>query len=350
MEIKFLSEKDDVWKAKWSQFLLRSEHQHPRQDLAFSPVDVAFGRQPIYVVGHEGGEVRAISMFGLQNFGHSTTSYSEASAFNGPVCDNVDDFREFLKKIVQEPFFRKVGKVKITPYWTGSDVEVLEGMLNELGWKTSSAKNSLSTGLVDVTKNENEMFASFSKSARREIRRAQRQGVNIKSIRDENGALEFLKSQNALCAQRGMQLVGKAAFMTSFHEIYKSGDVGVILGAYKEDVFLSGLQMYRGVHVAHGRHFSSNMDALRKLSNLRISPTVWLSGAKWAAQKGCRFLDVEGYREDLPVGHEMANIFKYKGELNPTLTPRISEHYLVTNRSVDLPSSAMVLARKVLIN
>ena len=65
-------------------------------------------------------------------------------------------------------------------------------------WITEHSNGRWGTGWIDIRPPADEILASLSKSARREIRRAERVGVSTRTLTNIDEAREFLRSLNGL--------------------------------------------------------------------------------------------------------------------------------------------------------
>ncbi len=236
------------------------------------------------------------------------------------------------------PQIRRVGRLHISPYWLHEEAVQLQQVLDRLGWKSAETKPFRHTGIVNIEANEDELLRAFSKSARREVRRARRQNVKVKHITTDNECCALYASLNRLRSRRGLRAISDVEALEQFRDIHSTSRLGIALGAYQNEEFVGGLLIYRSKHTAHGRHFTTEPDALKRLSNLRISPLLWLSGMAWAHDQGCCWFDLEGYRQNIPRNDPKFALYKYKGELNPRPAIRVSEHYFVSkvNAKTDL--------------
>lgn len=303
------------------------------------------GRSVLFAIGRENTVIRAIGLFSLIPHPFLAGRWRQALCLSGPVCDDAAKLTEFLTALVAHKAMRTIGSLHVTPYWLDMDAEALDHILKDAGWRPGEIERFRSTGLVDLSKGIESVLCRFSKSARRELRRAERQGVQLRVLKDFNEAQEFRESLDRLHASRGLALVNKAAFREGWNSIYRHGDTGTLLGAFKNGSFLGGLQLMRSRDVAHGRYFTTEPEALRAAGNLRIAPALWLEGMKWAKTKGCAFLDVEGYR--IPkAGDSKYFVYKYKAEFDPRLVVRISERVRILHPMIHLTGNARALLLK----
>jgi hypothetical protein len=331
--------------ADWTAFLAAAAHQHPRQDPRYAAVERADGHRALYVTGRDAaGVLRAVGLFTLKRHPLLPGVHVWASCLSGPVCDDPATLAEFLEGTRRLPAFARVGRIRATPFWTGADGAALQRRLAAAGWTVEDAEPVRLTGWVDIARPAEAVLAGFSKSARRELRRAERQGIALRPLVTRAEAGLFLESLNRLRRGRGLRPILAPGFLAAFDTIHAAGDTGVILGAFHDGAFISGLQLYRSRDVAHGRHFTLEPERLRTLSNLRIAPLVWFAGMTWAQAQGCTALDVEGWRADVQEGDFGYGIHKYKSEFGPVAVQRIAEQ----GRAVFVPVDAVDRAGRYL--
>lgn len=320
MDIDCATELGAEARAEWQAFLAEVPHAHPRQDPRFAAVDRAMGLETLHVTGRVDGRIVAVGLIGLENGGRGI-----ASSLSGPVAADVETLIAFLDALAGQPALADAQALRITPYWLDCEADALAARLDAAGWQLSDPVPTRLTGLVDLAPGSEGILAAFSKSARREVRRAERQGVRIRPAENEAEAALFFESLDQLAQVRGMRRIGEAEWRAGWPVIHADPAIGVILGAWRDDVFLGGLQLYRSHHSAHGRQFTTEPEALKALSNLRLAPLIWWSGMVWARDQGCRWLDVEGWDPALEPGARRYKVYKYKGEFGPVAVRRIGE-------------------------
>lgn len=329
----------------WVGFLNASAHQHPRQDPAFGPVETMLGRQVIHAIGRRAGRVCAVGLFSLVPHPVLSGAFTDAFCLSGPVADTEDDLLDFATALAKDPAFARVGRLRLTPFWRDRAGESLGTRLRAAGWRITDREPVRPTGFVDLAPDMEEILGKFSKSARREIRRAERQGVELLQIADLDQAGTFFDSLSRLRHQRRLPSRDKACFLANFPMIHAPGQLGVLICAYHQGDFLAGLLLYRGRDVAHARHFTTEPERLHALSNLRIAPLVWLAAMRWAKGQGCSALDVCGYEvQPLQTGR-LYNINKYKGEFAPIPIARLAEHGRVIAPFIHVTGNAKALVK-----
>lgn len=320
----------------WTEFWARCTHTHVQQHLLFAEVERAKGRIPIFVSGEVDGKIICMGVFSIRPLFWGNKYSLEAVCLRGPAFDNIAYGREFILQIIKRFKSLKVGAIRISPYWVFPEAEVVEKLLKELGFTSYSggAKTRTSTGLVNIQRSDDEMLASFAKNARREIRRAQRQEVCICSIESPKEAENFYQNLDRMLKNRGVIRVSKNEFRATYENILKNQELGNLLAVYKGSTFLGGLWIIGQPHTAHGHRFVVVPEELSKLSNLSISPILWWEGMKWARDKGCRWLNVEGPVDITNKSDPLYQIHKYKRRFNPMAVKIIAQHVYVCNSTI----------------
>jgi lipid II:glycine glycyltransferase (peptidoglycan interpeptide bridge formation enzyme) len=318
--------------AEWWAFLAQARHQHPRQDPRFATVERATGQDVVFAIGRRDGKICAVGLFTLQPSRLLPGRISVASALSGPVCDDGHEMVGFLQGLAKHKRFAKVVAICITPYWLEGEAGDLADKLSEAGFKITDSEPHRNTGMIDLTLSEDDLRASFSRSARRKVRLVEKSDIEIRRIETPGDAETFFERLNTLViARHNLTPVSRAEYETGFRHIYNDPSIGVILGAYHEGVFLGGVLLYRSGTTAHARRYVADPGAAQTIGNLRVAPALWLEGLLWAKNEDCTYFDVEGF---LPVddkSHPNFNVYEYKREFKPTHVRRIAEHTLVLN-------------------
>ena len=340
MEVAVFRVLPDDKVAEWNKFLNETPHAHPEQDIRFAPVLRAEGNEVAFVMGWVDNVLRAVALFSLSPHPFLKGHYREAMTFSGPVCDNPKDLIALVEGFLAHDSIAGVGRVRVTPYWLEDDASIMQDALSREGWTVFEDDKMRQTGLVDLSGTEADILGRFSKSARAEVRKAERQGLTVEAIREKAGALEFLASLDRHRAERGMGLVAQPVWLAAFENVYRTEDLGILLALRQNEIFIAGIALYRGKRVAHTTLYTNDAAKLRTLGNLRASPFLWLQAMKWAKSLGCRQLDVEGYKEIEDTNDKLYRVYKYKAELAPTLVTRVAGHQKTVNGWINLSGNA----------
>lgn len=327
MKVHFYEELDKRSKAEWKRFWNQCRHSHPRQHLLFGEVERAKGRTPIYAVAEDEGALVCIGIFSIRPLFFGRRFSLEAVCLRGPTFDDVSHGREFLSQIVSRFRELKVGIIRVSPYWFYPEAALVRSMLDELGFiPYGGCSPKGSTGLVDLQPNDDDIFASLSKSTRREIRRAERQNITIRPASNSNETVAFFQHLSQMNRECAVMPVSYDEFRATFQYILKSQQIGVLLNAFWREEFLGGLWIVRGPLAAHTSRYVVAPEALRELSNLSIGPVLWWSGIMWAKAKGCRWLDVEGYQNNIDPSDVKYLVYRFKKKFKPKPIEILAQH------------------------
>ena len=133
----------------------------------------AEGSSVVYVTGRDrNGSLRAVGMFAIKPLPLLSGCGLYAFCQDGPICDDADTLVRFLELAILLPVFAKVGRLRVAPCWIDSDAMALQSALAANNWITEHSNGGWGTGWIDIRPPADEILASLSKSARREIRRA----------------------------------------------------------------------------------------------------------------------------------------------------------------------------------
>ncbi|WP_169546206.1 GNAT family N-acetyltransferase [Sneathiella aquimaris] len=348
MQIECFKSLDGPLQIEWEGFLENSKNQHPRQLPVFANIEKAEGNACYFLIGRKENTISAVALASLVPSRIFKNKFSQANILSGPIINNEDDFYSFINNLKKQTIFKNVGRLNVSPYWLEEDALIAHRVLKDAGFSSAEPQPFRKTGIVDLTRSEDEIFSAFSKSARRETRRAERQEITVQPITDKSTYLEFLALLNNLRKNRHLSELDSQSMAFSFENFYKKGENGIVLCALHEKTVIAGLQIYRSNVTAHGRHFAGDTEKLKELKNLRISPLLWLEGMKWAKKSGCHRFDLEGYDSTVTSDNSHYYIYKYKGEFSPAEVKRVSEHYTVTNRALHFPGHLKTRAKEII--
>ena len=345
MEVSVFRALPDDKEGEWNRFLNASPHAHPEQDIRFAHVLRAEGNDVVFVMGWVDHVLRAVALFSLSPHPFLKGYYREAMTFSGPVCDNPKDLIALVEGFLTHDSIAGIGRIRVTPYWLEEDARIMQGALLKEGWGVFEEDKVRQTGLVDLSGTEADILSRFSKSARAEVRKAERQGLTVEIIREKADALEFLASLDRHRAERGLGLVAQPVLLAALENVYRTEDLGIILALRQKNIFIAGLALYRGKLIAHASLYTNEAAKLRTLQNLRVSPFLWLQAMKWAKGLGSQGLDVEGYKEIDDINHKLYRVYKYKAELSPKLVTRVAGHQKIVNAWINLSGNACDIAK-----
>ena len=305
VKTSFYDKLDAPKQSQWDQFWHACRHAHPRQNLIYGDVERAQGKTVVYAVGEIGGRIVCTGIFVARQLFLGNRFFSEVECLGGPVFDDIGCARDFILAV--KSYFRTLNVASITlrPYWFYPEAEPVKCMLSELGFSTMPSVGRsgvrFPTGLIGLMSSAEEIFASLKSKTRQEIRRADRLGVSIRPTENPVEASLFFRHLSKMYRQRSLDFyaVSSKEFKAIFEHILRYGHIGVLLVAFYDQAFLGGLYIFRGVQTCHYVKYVVVRQPLRKLVNLTIAPALWWRGIQWAKEKGCDWIDVESYIQDV---------------------------------------------------
>jgi len=353
MKTVFTTSLDEKQRDQWMQFWRECKHTHLQQHPLFGEIERARGRTLLYAMTKADGQVGAIGVFSLRNFllGHSLTL--EAACLRGPAFDDIDYGRKCLQDVRDYFGARRVGKVRLCPYWLYPEAEAVTDLLAELGFCPEGVCNTKPcqvspTGIIDISMHSDEFFAGLRSKTRQEIRRASRLGVIMRTPVNLAEAEVFFRFLNEMHRQRSLIPISLSECRATYEYILKNEDLGVLFCAYYKTQFLGGLWLFRGTNICHYSRYVITRPELRKLSNLTIAPALWWRGIQWAKEKQCRWVDVEGYEENVQPYHPKYRLSRIKKTFNPRPVLRVAPHFYICNLSLHRVNQAGALCLRTL--
>lgn len=351
MQVLFRSELTETERSEWTGFWTHCKFTHAEQHLMWAGIERGKGRIPVFVSGHIDDTVVCIGLFSVRPLVRDHYSL-EAVCLRGPVCDRIDAFEEYITKILAEFRERGVGSVRISPYWHSPEATSMAACLQRLGFRPyyRKEKSFTETGRVDLKPEINEIAAAFSKYTRRDIKRIEAFGIELRAITNLDDAILAYRSLCRMREQRGLTPMSRSEFVAAFEAVLKEGELGILFGAFFHEDFLGALWLKRGPVVANTAGYAIEREDCKRISNgLTIGPALWWEGIKWAKEKGCAWLDVEGYSEETPESSPVYDVHQFKRKFRPIPVQIMSEHVLICNKAVYFLYLVQVILRRALM-
>jgi len=339
VKVHFKKNLNQKQKDEWTEFWQSSRHSHVQQHEKFGEVERAKGRIPVYVYGEKEGKLTGIAIFSIRPLFFGKRYSLEAICARGPVFDDIANVEDFLKQTVSYFKAQNVGNIRIAPYWFQPDSDEIVSVLKKTGFtpytaapaiidriRNRTVPSQVPTGVVNLNRDEDEMMASFSKSTRREIRRAERQNIEVHPVKNIDEAFLFFKHLKKMCEERGINHPSFSEFKGTYDTIFKEEKLGIILNAYYETTFLGGLWIFKGHADAHTNWYVVVSKPLTELSNLRIGPFLWFKGMLWAKEMGGKFIDMEGSPVEVDESNPSYRVQRFKRGFSPEAPLVLRQH------------------------
>ena len=199
---------------------------------------------------------------------------------------------------------------------------MLEADLNQQGW---SVQGETRTSLrVRLTQTDEELLASFRKATRYEIRRAERERVDIRPASCETELRGFQGMYTSMAAAKGFAAEESSRLLSILRWLVREPHRGTLLLAFKDGKMLGGTVVARAAKrtwyvfgaTAKDEHFSSGH-------------LLQWRGMQWARERGCLEHDLGGYREDANTGPAL-----FKRGFSQSVVHFVRPYRFVTNRAL----------------
>jgi hypothetical protein len=331
-QLLILDDLDDENRLKWLQYWSSHNHAAWRQHPACGELAKSCGETPIFVIGLVNNEVGLVGVFSMHSLGFGLI---EAVCLRGPVFEDVSFANWCLPQI--HDFFRqrKVGSVRIGPYWLFPEAEKLERSLFGMGYQRYEKEHATgrrTTGIVDIRGNDEELLKSFKQSTRYEIKHARKLGVEIRSAVSVEEAMEFFNHLDQRDKERGIGRTSRVEALAISAFLISETETGAIISAYREDSFLGGLMVARGGETAFTVKFVVSEHCKRLFPTLRIAPSIFFTGMLWAKSRGCEYVDLEGYTANNYKQADKVFVNRYKAGFCPVECQSLGQYFMVCDQ------------------
>ncbi len=320
---------------KWDSFWENCRHAHARQHSIFGEVERAKGRVPIYGYGEVGGTIVCAGLFSICPLFRAKMFSFEAICQRGPAFDVPANGEAFLQEVTDRFKTMRVGAIRVSPYWYFPEAEQVVSILRRLGFVPYRGITKTSTGLIDLTRDEDRIFSSFERKTRQQIKAAEKYGVQIHAVTDPNEGIEAFGHLRSMQTERGIQPVPAKEFAGIFQHILRTKDRGILLNAKVEQAFLGALWNLRSNHISNPSGYVVKPGSVGGLpSSFTIGPTLWWEMMRWAKSRGCSFFDVEGNVSKGDPASPTYYVSQFKRRFSPEPVELLNQHVYVCDRAV----------------
>ena len=214
----------------------------------------------------------------------------------GPVCDDLDLTEIGLRRLVEVGSRKGFAFIDIAPEWTSDFAESAGDMLGRRGWQPLSERRS--SLRLDLSPDLDHLLGSFRKVARYEIRRSQRQGLEVRMACDERDCDHWLRLYLEMAHKKRFVADDSGHMRHVLGWLRSEPDRGGLLLAHKKDgTLLGGIVIVRS-----GARCWYVWGATSKEHKFSAGHLLHWWAIKWAKERGCQEYDFGGYREGTDSG------------------------------------------------
>ncbi len=178
------------------------------------------------------------------------------------------------------------------------------------------------TRIITLTPPEEEIFAQFSQTCRRHIRKAEKSGVIVHSSTD----LQKFANLSMITAKRdGFSAHSSIYFQKLFHTLQEKA---TLLVAEKNGIWLSA-----GIFIASKNkayyYYGASSNEFRELN----APTLlqW-EAMKWVKSRGCTTFDLLGITPENHPNHPLSGVTQFKRKFGGTVHTYAEESNIIFSR------------------
>jgi len=280
----------------WDEGIQHLELVHPLNAYAWGQVRSVDRWHPIYLVAEREGKFCGACLILEKRIPY--TPFSLLYSPKGPVWDYRDDetLCAIIDKIKEIAGKRKAIFLRIDPNIPESLSMNVEDRMSSLGfvhlqqrWTVWNSPRDLSR--IDLTKaaTEEELFNTFDREARRNIRKAAREGVVIEVAVSEAELQEFYTIFKEFSVKKGF-MSRDYEYQKSLWDNYIANGMGRLFLAKYEGKIIGGL-----ICIMFGRKcLAMHMGTSRQYQKLSSYYAYVWESIKWAREKGCTWYSFRG--------------------------------------------------------
>jgi hypothetical protein len=273
-----------------TSFLDTQDTSHPFQFPQWS------GRGAHLALLREKGQIRWFAQCGVfYPAGRILRPIRALTVNRGPVADDLGLMEAGLRRLVEEGRRKGYAFIDIAPEWAGAFGESAGSLLERTGWQ--ALPGTRSSLRLDLSPDLNRLLGDFRKVTRYEIRRSERQEVEVRMARNGSDAEDFLRLYVGMAAEKQFAAEDLEHFRHLLHWLAADTGRGGLLLALKD-----GKQLGGAVIVRSGKRCWYVLGATAKDNAFSAGHLLQWRAIQWARETSCREYDFGGYREGATSG------------------------------------------------
>jgi len=309
---------DENLRAAWNQFVACSQASPILQSYEWGELKSCSGWQPIRIAVFDGGEIIAGASILKRKIPYLSRSIFYAP--RGPILDFKDGkvFDKLLEAIVLEAEKYKAILIKIDPFVLEENKEVIQ-MLKSRGFiRKRKQIQPRATLHIDLTKNLEDIIASFEEKTRYNVKLSKRKGVNITEASNDEGMEIFYKMYRET-GTRDRFLIHPASYYRHIKKLIIDKGFGNIFLAHYEGSPIAGVLIFTFGEKVWYMYGASKREHRNVMPNHALHWHV----IKWAKEKGFKIYDLWGIPVKPSEDHPLWGVYRFKKGFNGRLTKLI---------------------------
>lgn len=237
----------------------------------------------------------------------------------GPVIDynSCEDVENSLEAIISIAKKNKDIYVHVHPFTFGNKIHEVRETFTKKGFKRVKCYIYEATILIDLQKEETEIFNSFERRGREAIRQSEKRGITSGEEKITHENLEmFYKLYSDTCRRTGM-IPEEQDKIFKVVKFYNQQDKVFLFFARYENIPICAFIAFKCSDclslIYQGSDYSGNYQNKRPANNL-----YWYT-IKWAKHHGYKWFDLAGVTLNPSLGSKKEGIYLYKRQFGGTI-------------------------------
>ena len=241
------------------------------------------------MLAREDGKICWLGTFGVQRpLGRTFPWLRALTANRGPVCDDHRLWEAAAEELAENMREESFAYLDVIPEWIGQADVDHPGFANRFKWQ-SIGKPRVSLRL-DLNAAEQDIFANFRKTARYEVRRAERLGTTVRTASSDAEIDEFLSVYERMAVRKGFTPNPIDNLRRVMRWLIASESRGALLIACAGDIVHGGVIIARS-----GRRCWYILGAIDRDEGATVGHILQWNAIRWAKSHGCTEYDFGGY-------------------------------------------------------
>jgi len=242
------------------------------------------------------GQLRWLAQFGvLYPVGRLFWPIRALTVNRGPVCDDLELMEIGLSRLVDESRRMGIVYIDIAPEWVDGFATSARAALLRNGWVgLAGARSSLR---LDLRVAPDHLLGNFRKATRYEIRRSERQQIEVRMAHDEADFDSFFRLYREMASEKQFVAEHPDDVRPVLRWLAVEKGRGGLLLARKDEKLLGGAMIVRS-----GSRCWYILGASAKDGTFSVGHLLQWRAIQWAMERGCREYDFGGYREGVNSG------------------------------------------------
>jgi serine/alanine adding enzyme len=302
--------------AAWDSLVRDHPHGHVLQSWAWGEIKRDHGWRPARVVASDGSNRAAAQLLLRPVYGLSVAYVPRGPLLSGSA--QLD--RELIRGLRRFARSKRAVFLRLEPNLRQDEEEgaTFASLLAAEGFRTADAMQPRSTVQLDLSQGLEQLHAGISKGHRADIRRAERNGVEVRQSRDPADLDAFYRLLEATARRKEFGIHARGYYDTVLTAL---GDrASLLLAEHDGQVVAASFILGWGREAQY--MYSASSDAGFKL---RASHLIQWRAIQWAASMGCRRYDLWGIPdvavtdtatpeqvEQAMAAHPLSGVYRFK--------------------------------------